>query len=112
MSSVTGWGRSTWGDGAWNSPDGVDVAGLAMTSALGTPSLVTTVFLNITGVGSTFGIGSTTFKSALNVTPTGVAATSGVGFCNVYEQIDTSQTPNYTDIVTSQTPNYTAIVTS
>ena len=101
MSSVTGWGRSTWGDGAWNSPDGVDVAGLAMTSALGTPSLVTTNFFNITGVGSTFGIGSTGVTSSLNVRPTGVVATSGVGFCNVYEQIDTSQTPNYTDILTS-----------
>mgnify|MGYP003643524479 FL=1 len=101
MAEITGWGRQAWGDGPFGDPDGVEVAGLAMTMGVGTVSLRTANFFSIAGVGTTFSVGATEFTSSLNVRPTGVAGTLGVGTVNIYEQIDTEQTPNYNDILTS-----------
>ena len=41
--------------------------------------------------------------------PTGQSATASVGIIFVYGQVDTTQTPSYSDVATSQTPNYTTI---
>jgi len=101
MTEITGWGRAGWGEGPFGGASGVDVAGLAMTVGLGTVSLETKNFFPIVGVGTTFSLGATTFTSSLNVRPAGVAGTLGVGTVNIYEQIDTEQTPNYNDILTS-----------
>ena len=35
MAIINGWGRGTWGEGAWSNPLPVDVTGVAGTSALG-----------------------------------------------------------------------------
>ena len=35
MANITGWGRGTWGEGAWNPPLAVEVTGVAGTTALG-----------------------------------------------------------------------------
>ena len=35
MANITGWGRGTWGEGAWNAPLAVEVTGVAGTTALG-----------------------------------------------------------------------------
>jgi predicted metal-dependent enzyme (double-stranded beta helix superfamily) len=43
---------------------------------------------------------------------TGVGASASVGFINVYGEIDTNQTPNYTVVDDSQTPSYSEISTS
>jgi len=101
MAEITGWGREGWGEGPYGGAAGVDVAGLAMTMGVGTVSLRTANFFSIAGVGTTFSVGATEFTSSLNVRPTGVAGTLGVGTVNIYEQIDTEQTPNYNDILTS-----------
>tara|TARA_R100000544_G_scaffold28005_1_gene14697 strand:- start:275 stop:580 length:306 start_codon:yes stop_codon:yes gene_type:complete len=101
MTEITGWGRQAWGDGPFGDPSGVDVAGLAMTVGLGAVSIRTKNLFSIVGVGTTFSVGATTFTSSLNVRPAGVAGTLGVGTVNIYEQIDTEQTPNYNDILTS-----------
>ena len=35
MANITGWGRGTWGEGAWNAPLAVEVTGVSGTTALG-----------------------------------------------------------------------------
>ena len=31
MANITGWGRGTWGEGAWNAPLAVEVTGVSGT---------------------------------------------------------------------------------
>ena len=39
MANITGWGRGTWGEGAWNAPLAVEVTGVAGTTALGSETV-------------------------------------------------------------------------
>ena len=50
MSAITGWGRSTWGSGAWGEAVPVTVTGVAGTSALG--SVTVTGDANVSVLGS------------------------------------------------------------
>ena len=40
MANITGWGRGTWGEGAWNAPLAVEVNGVSGTTALGSETVV------------------------------------------------------------------------
>ena len=39
MANITGWGRGTWGEGAWNAPLAVEVTGVSGTTALGSETV-------------------------------------------------------------------------
>ena len=57
----------------------------------------------------TASVGAVSTVAKANVVPEGQSATAGVGIIFVYGQVDTSQTPDYSDVATSQTPTYTTI---
>ena len=84
MADITGWGRSTWGSGAWGESIPVEVTGVVGTTA------ITSV---ATSAGGEVGV-------------TGVAGTTGLAGVNVWGLIDDSQTPNYSIISTTQNPNW------
>ena len=56
MTNITGWGRGTWGEGAWNSPIAVEVSGVSATASLGTAVSDTGIVFGVTGVSSTASI--------------------------------------------------------
>jgi hypothetical protein len=60
----------------------------------------------------TASVGAVSTVAKANVVPEGQSATASVGIIFVYGQLDTSQTPDYSDVATSQTPNYTDVATS
>ena len=49
MANITGWGRGTWGEGAWNAPLAVEVTGVAGTTALGSETVVPQALVSVTG---------------------------------------------------------------
>jgi len=134
MANINGWGRGTWGEGAWSSvlPVNLTTAG-AMTSAVGALTVdaeanVTPATLAITSaIGSvivhenevvnlpSFLItsaqqgGAVVVNAEHKVHITGVSADFGIGFPLVWSVIDTGQTPNYNDVSTTQTPSYSII---
>ena len=65
--------------------------------------------IEVSGFGLTTSVGAVTTAAKANVTPTGVSATASVGKVLIWGEVDTSQTPDYSNIATSQTPNYTII---
>ena len=87
-SDISGFGRGTYGQGAWNTELPVIVTGVAGTSALG----------------------SATVAAAAVVGVTGVAGTGGIGNTLVWGDIDTTQIPNWAAISTTQTPAWQDIV--
>ena len=98
MSSLTGWGRQSWGSGAWNEAGPVEPTGVAITSALGT---LTTSVSNIgepAGVQITSAVSAPTANIGTNVNPTGVQFLAVAGNMFLWFPIDTDQTPNYTPI--------------
>ena len=142
MALITGWDRSTWNSGAWNSPSPVEVTGVSAASAVGsatitegtgvtfsvtgvsaasaigtaTPLIITSV--SVTGVSAASAIGSPTLIANSIVSPSGVSAASAIGSVQInfsfsvegvsaaglantvliWDQIDDSQTPNWTQI--------------
>ena len=101
MAQVTGWGRGTWGAGAWNEEAPVAPTGLAATSGLGTVSVsgsclvvedgvsslvahgqVSTELFQIVVPSSATGTGQVNapdIKGDANFSVTGVAGTTAVG---------------------------------
>ena len=61
MSNTTlqGWGRGTWDQGAWDAPIAVEVTGLVGTTGLGTPSGIPGVNVGVTGLSATTSISQT-----------------------------------------------------
>ena len=127
-----GWGRGTWGSGNWNGESvSVSLGTLAITSGLGsttqvakanvspstqvTTSAIGSVIvhenevINLPSFSLTSGLGTATTTAKANVTPDTFAITTSLGTPLLYGQVDTSQTPSFSDIATSQTPNYTSI---
>jgi hypothetical protein len=60
----------------------------------------------------TSAISTVTTNAAANVVPTGQAATFSTGSIFLWNEIDDSQTPNYSGVATSQTPTYSGVATS
>ena len=76
MGNITGWGRGTWTQGAWNRAIPVAVTQSALTSALGTaiadPIIVAQSAL-------TSALGTTSFVGSVSVAVTQGAMTSAIG---------------------------------
>jgi hypothetical protein len=50
---LTGWGRSTWNNGAWNQGGTVDATGVSLTSSVNDVGLVLDIDVTLTGVSAT-----------------------------------------------------------
>jgi hypothetical protein len=81
------------------------------TSALGSVIVHENEVINMPSLSVTSSLASVTTSAAANVTPDSVSFTASLGVPLVYGQIDTSQTPSFSNIATSQSPNYTSIET-
>ena len=57
----------------------------------------------------TSALGTVSTDAEANVVPTGQSVTVSLASVLVYGEVDTSQTPNFSDVATTQTPNYTTI---
>ena len=68
MANITGWGRGTWGQGAWNAPLPVEVTGVAGTTALGSESVLPAISVAVTGVAGTTAVGSESVAASSNTT--------------------------------------------
>ena len=68
MANITGWGRGTWGQGAWNAPLPVEVTGVAGTTALGSESVLPAITVAVTGVSGTTAVGSESVAASSNTT--------------------------------------------
>ena len=81
MANITGWGRGTWGEGAWNAPLAVEVTGVTGTTALGSETALPAITVAVTGVAGTTAVGSETVTTTetVAVSVTGVSGTTSVG---------------------------------
>ena len=129
MALITGWDRSTWNSGAWNSPVPVELTGVSAASAVGSVSAIVSVNVSVTGASAASAVGSPTIITNSILSVTGVSAASGIGSVQInfaftvegvsaeglvnnvliWNVIDTSQTSNFSEISTSQTPSWTEI---
>ena len=101
MASLTGWGRETYGSGAWNSPAPVAVTGIAGTGGVGSVSIGTGIGVSVTGVAGTGQGGSgTTIGLPIIFSVTGVSATGQTSQLNVWSGVGPNQTANYQLVVT------------
>ena len=107
MALITGWNRSTWNAGAWNSPIPVEATGVSAASAVDSVTISLPVSVSVTGVSAASSIGSVQVNFAFTVD--GVLAEGLVNDALVWSVIDTSQTSNFSEIDTSQTPDWTEI---
>ena len=80
MASIQGWGRETWGAGAWNQYAPINVTGQSATATVGTGfSVVTDQFLLVTGQAATATAGDATATGVALVNVTGEEATGTAG---------------------------------
>jgi len=80
MASIQGWGRETWGAGAWNTYASINVTGQSATATVGTGFSVTTdQFLLVTGQAATATAGDATASGIATVSVTGEEATGTAG---------------------------------
>ena len=116
--AISGWNRGTWNQGAWNNPLPIEITGVSAATALGGTTIG--FIVSVSGVSAAAGVGSPTYVTASNVTVSpsgvsaataagsvtpaysvsieGVSATASVGTFNIWQEIDTSQTPNWIQI--------------
>ena len=66
MANITGWGRGTWGQGAWNAPLPVEVTGVAGTTALGSETVLPAISVAVTGVAGTTAVGNESVAASSN----------------------------------------------
>jgi hypothetical protein len=71
---------------------------VAGTTAVGTPTAITSNTIPVTMDALTGSIGSVTFEGDANVFPTGVEAACTTSGVNVWGLIDDSQTPNWKEV--------------
>ena len=71
MASVQGWGRLTWGSGAWNEYAPVDATGNGLTSSTTTPTVVTDQVITVTAAGLTSTAGDAVGTGLAIATPSG-----------------------------------------
>jgi len=79
MAIITGWGRGTWTQGAWNRAIPVAVTQSAATSALGSVVVVPSREVPVTQSTLTSALGTTSFVGSVSVAVTQGAMTSAVG---------------------------------
>ena len=80
MAIINGWGRGTWGEGAFSEelPVNLSSAG-AITSAIGSVTVDAEANATLTTLAITSGLGSVTTEAKANVTPATQVITSGLG---------------------------------
>jgi hypothetical protein len=83
MANITGWGRGSWSEGAWNSPLPVVASGVSATANDGSVTVDAEANVPETGLEATSGVGSVTVTGAANVSETGLEATGSVGSVTV-----------------------------
>jgi hypothetical protein len=82
MASVQGWGRLTWGSGAWNEYAPVEATGEGLTSSTEDVTVVTDQVISVTGIGLT--------SNTNDVTATGIAeAVISAGVVATWQPIGT-----------------------
>jgi len=79
MANITGWGRGTWTQGAWNNAIPVSVTQSAATSALGSVVVVPSIEVPVTQSTATGAVGTTSFVGSVSVAVTQSAMTGAVG---------------------------------
>jgi len=79
MALITGWDRSTWNAGTWNSPVPVEVTGVSAASATGSVTVNLPVSISVTGVSAASAIGSASVVVPVTVAVSGVSAASAIG---------------------------------
>lgn len=116
--AISGWNRGTWNQGAWNNPLPIEITGVSAATAIGGTTIG--FIVSVSGVSAAAGVGSPTYVTVSNVTVSpsgvsaataagsvtpaysvsieGVSATASVGTFNIWQEIDTSQTPNWIQI--------------
>ena len=122
-SDISGFGRGTYGQGAWNTElpvivtgvagtsalgsetvvagATVSVTGVAGTSALGSETVIAAAVFSVTGVAGTSALGSVTASIGADVIVTGVSATGGIGTVLLWSDVDTTQVPSWAAISTT-----------
>ena len=65
MASLTGWGRETWGNGAWGSNGVLEVTGVEAAGATGSEIVVIVQTITVTGVEATGSTGTIIFQADL-----------------------------------------------
>jgi hypothetical protein len=80
MASVQGWGRDTWGSGAWSEYSTISVTGQQATATIGNGySVITSQVISVTGQPATASVGDGTAGGYATVSVTGEQATITVG---------------------------------
>jgi len=65
VASVTGWGRETWGNGAWGTNGVLEVTGVEAAGAIGSETVVIVQTIAVTGVEATGSTGTIIFQDDL-----------------------------------------------
>jgi hypothetical protein len=92
MALITGWNRSTWNAGAWNSPIPVEVTGVSAASATGSVTITLPVSISVTGVSAASAIGSASVTVSVTVSVSGVSAATAVGSSSIITNVNLSVT--------------------
>jgi hypothetical protein len=79
VSSFSGWGRLTWGSGAWGSRGTLEVTGIEAAGAIGSESVTIVQTVAVTGVEATGSTGNITPGVFVSITATGVEAAGSLG---------------------------------
>ena len=80
MASIQGWGRDTWGSGAWSEYSTISVTGQQANGSIGTGfSVVTSQVISVTGQGANANVGTATAGGYATVSVTGQRANANVG---------------------------------
>ena len=77
--SLTGWGRGSWNEGAWNESVPLAVTQSALTSSLGSVTVVPSIEVSVTQSALTSALGTTSFVGSVSVAVTQGAMTSAIG---------------------------------
>ena len=116
--TLTGWGRGTWGQLTFGEPIPVVVTGVVGTTALDDGTAVQAAAVTgVSAVASASTLGDESVSCAANVTVTGNLGTSALNTVNVwglvaqgisttYTNVSTTQTPDWQEVSTTQTPDW------
>ena len=95
MASLQGWGRETWGSGAWGEYAPVAATGNGLTSSTATPTSVTgDCNITLTGVSGTSTAGTAVGTGLAVVNATGNSLTSSTNDVTTTANADVSPTAN------------------
>ena len=99
MASVQGWGRETWGSGAWGEYAPVAATGDGLTSSAAAPTITGDCNITLSGVYGTSTAGTATAEGIANVNATGNSLTSNTN--DVTTSADAIVTPTAAGLTSS-----------